>query len=231
MYSVQYKHCSCCETLLNSLDADFDDSLSECGITVTAELKQQFHTTVYVPFLESLLCHVQERLPDTGVFAAFSILDPSKLPASVEDVVSLRYGEPAVQTLEQQYCCGDVVSVNASSIKAEWQELRIYLRGYCRSKSMADILQLLIHNPTLQASYPNFSKLAHICQTLPIHTADCERAFSTMRRVKGRLRSEMTNSTLNHCMRISIEGPTLEEFNFNESVDSWGNLKNRRIAI
>ena len=216
---------------LNSLDADFDDSLSECGITVTAELKQQFHTTVYVPFLESLLCHVQERLPDTGVFAAFSILDPSKLPASVEDVVSLRYGQPAVQTLEQQYCCGDVVSVTASSIKAEWQELRIYLCGYCRSKSMADILQLLIHNPTLQASYPNFSKLAHICQTLPIHTADCERAFSTMRRVKGRLRSEMTNSTLNHCMRISIEGPTLEEFNFNESVDSWGNLKNRRIAI
>ena len=145
--------------------------------------------------------------------------------------MSLRYGEPAVQTLEQQYCCGDVVSVNASSMKAEWQELNIYLCGYCRSKSMADILQLLIHNSTLQASYPNFSKLAHICQTLPIHTADCERTFSTMRREKGRLRSEMTNSTFNHCMSISIEGPGRLWKNLTSmSPLSWGNLMNWRIA-
>ena len=31
------------------LDADLDDSLSECGITVTAELKQQFHTMFLFP--------------------------------------------------------------------------------------------------------------------------------------------------------------------------------------
>ena len=36
--------------------------------------------------------------------------------------------------------------------------------------------------------------------------------------VKTHLHSEMTNKTLNHCMRISIEWPLLEEFDFDVAV-------------
>ena len=100
----------------------------------------------------------------------------------------------------------------------------------CRSKSMSEMLSLLAKpGGNLSVEYPNTNHLAQIRLLLPIATAECERAFSTMHRVKSRLRSEMSNSTLNHCMRISIEGPHMEEFDFNKSLDKWSSLKNRRI--
>ena len=100
---------------------------------------------------------------------------------------------------------------------------------HCRNLSMADVLKMLTTDTTLLLIYPNFVKLAQVCLTLPISTADCERAFSTMRRIKTRLRSEMNNTTLNHCMRISIEGPKLQDFDFDSAVCTWSGLRNRRI--
>ena len=100
---------------------------------------------------------------------------------------------------------------------------------HCHTLSVTEVLHLLTTDTTLSLAYPNFVKLAQVCLTLPISTADCERAFSTMRRIKTRLRSEMNNATLNHCMRISIEGPPLQEFDFDTAVEKWSTLRKRRI--
>ena len=99
---------------------------------------------------------------------------------------------------------------------------------HCRNLAMADVLKMLTTDMLLLV-YPNFVKLARVCLTLPISTADCERAFSTMQRIKTRLRSEMNNTTLNHCMRISIKGPKLQDFDFDSAVRTWSGLQNRRI--
>ena len=42
---------------------------------------------------------------------------------------------------------------------------------------------------------------------LPVTTATVERSFSDMKLIKTRLRSRLGEETLNHTMRISIEGP------------------------
>jgi hypothetical protein len=190
----------------NALDFDLHNSLVSCEVNVTPEMKHQFNTRVYTPFIKALVTHIKERLPDTGIFSAFSVLDPSKLPSTAEEAVSLSYGENQVEILEKQYGQGDHAVVD-DALKAEWSDLRLYLFMHCRTLSMADVLKMLTTNITFPLVYPNFVKLAQVCLTLPICTADCERAFSTMRRVKIHLRSEMNNNTLNHCMRISIEGP------------------------
>ena len=88
--------------------------------------------------------------------------------------------------------------------------------------NFSSIISNLTTDTALLLAYPNFVKLAQVCLTLPISTADCERAFSTMRRIKTRLRSEMNNTTLNHCMRISIEGPKLQNFDFDSAVRTYG---------
>ena len=72
----------------NMLDLDLGNSLAGCEIGVTPELKHQFHTRVYLPFIKALISHIKERLPDTRIFAAFSILDPAKLPPTPEEIVS-----------------------------------------------------------------------------------------------------------------------------------------------
>ena len=92
------------------------------------------------------------------------------------------------------------------------------------------LTSLATQNNTTSIVYPNLSKLGQICLVLPIGTADCERGFSTMKRIKTRLRSQMSNITLNHCMRISMEGEAFDKFDFDSAVDSWSRLKNKRIV-
>ena len=89
---------------------------------------------------------------------------------------------------------------------------------------------LALQSSTVSVVYPNLSKLAQVFLVLPVSTADCERGFSTMKRIKSRLRSQMTNETLNHCMHASIEAPALQTFDFDTSVKSWSTLTKRRIV-
>ena len=49
--------------------------------------------------------------------------------------------------------------------------------------------------------------LAAILTLLPVTTTTVERTFSSMKLVKTRLRNRMGESTLEHIIRICIEGP------------------------
>ena len=46
---------------------------------------------------------------------------------------------------------------------------------------------------------------------LPVGTATVERSFSQMKLIKTRLRSRLSDSNLEHLMKISIEGPPLTD--------------------
>ena len=49
---------------------------------------------------------------------------------------------------------------------------------HCKTKSINEMLKLLANQgSSLHLVYPNFAVLSRICLTLPISTADCERAF------------------------------------------------------
>ena len=90
---------------------------------------------------------------------------------------------------------------------------------------------MLAANATLRALYPHLSKLAYVGLIIPVSTADCARSFSTMRRVKTELRNRMNTSTLDCLMRIRIEGPCMDEFDFETALNNWAKLKNRRICV
>ncbi|CAH1242417.1 Hypp6680 [Branchiostoma lanceolatum] len=53
---------------------------------------------------------------------------------------------------------------------------------------------------------------------IPAHTADCERAFSCLKRLKTRLRSALTAENLNHLLMARIEGPDLSDFNIDGAL-------------
>ena len=73
------------------------------------------------------------------------------------------------------------------------------------------------------------SKLMMHALVLPVATTDCERAFSTMKRVETDLRNRMQTKTLDQLLRIRIEGPDLSEFDFEDVVDCWSKQKSRRL--
>ena len=75
--------------------------------------------------------------------------------------------------------------------------------------------------------FPAFSKLLVQGLVLLIATADCDRGFSAMKRIKTvhRLR---TNS-LEQLIFISINGPSAYRFYFGRAADKWGALHHHRI--
>ncbi|KAI8502634.1 hypothetical protein Bbelb_193360 [Branchiostoma belcheri] len=63
--------------------------------------------------------------------------------------------------------------------------------------------------------------LASVLVVIPDSTADSERAFSTLNRVKTRLRSSLKNETLHQPLTISIDGTDTESFDFEEAATTW----------
>ena len=85
---------------LVKLDSDLEGSLSQFAINVNADMKKQFQDKIHKPFIEALLNHIKERLPDTGIFTAFSVFDPKRLPATAERAALQKYGEIEVEVSE-----------------------------------------------------------------------------------------------------------------------------------
>ena len=74
-------------------------------------------------------------------------------------------------------------------------------------------------------------KLLDIICTTPMSTAECERCFSTLKRIKTFLRSTMSEDRLNALAVLSIEKKfirSIPDFD-NKVIDVFSNMKNRRM--
>ena len=83
---------------LGKIETDITGSLSDFNISFTSNMKTLFRTSIYLPFLDSLIKHIQERLPDTSLFAAFSIFDTRTLPETALLAASQNYGSSEVHS-------------------------------------------------------------------------------------------------------------------------------------
>ena len=76
-------------------------------------------------------------------------------------------------------------------------------------------LLLLMH---YQDKFPNLRHLIEILQVFPISNTKVECGFSTMRQIKTDWRSRLAEETLDHLMRISIDGVPQSQFDPNPAV-------------
>ena len=122
--------------------------------------------------------------------------------------------------------------IDAEDTESEWKLFRRVIFIQYKNSSLQDVLTKLISNADLSAAFPNLSKLATILEVLPVTTATVERSFSSMKLVKTRLRSRMGEDTLQHTMRICIEGPDiLSNEQLDAVLDYYKGQKKRRIAL
>ena len=78
--------------------------------------------------------------------------------------------------------------------------------------------------------FPKTWKLLNIMMALPVSTATIERTFSQMKLIKTRLRNRLSDSNLEHLIKIAIEGPSISSVDFNKILDIF-KQKNRRILL
>jgi hypothetical protein len=78
---------------------------------------------------------------------------------------------------------------------------------------------------------PQLWQLAVIAMSLPVSTVDCERGFSTMKRIKTRLRSSLRQETLDQLMRISELGPPQDQVDWSAVLKIWNSQRQRKLLV
>lgn len=120
--------------------------------------------------------------------------------------------------------------VDAEQTKAEWLLLKqtVKTQVYPRT-STANLWELIMtyHKEDFQ----NLTKLAQLALAHPVHTADCERAFSAQNAITTPIRNRLSAENIDSLMRVAIEGGTMEGFDFKAALAKWKSNKARKIKI
>ncbi|CAB4036428.1 zinc finger MYM-type 1-like [Paramuricea clavata] len=78
--------------------------------------------------------------------------------------------------------------------------------------------------------YPNLMQLFHLKRSLPVSSAEAERSFSTIKRVKSRLQNRLTDERLAELCLLSSERDLTKKLNIKRIIDIF-NDKPRRVAL
>ena len=83
----------------------------------------------------------------------------------------------------------------------------------------------------LTYDYCLISRLICLVLTLPISTSTTERAFSSMKLIKNRLRNKIEDEFLANCMIIHIERDFASSIDNDLIVDEFYSMKKRRMQL
>ena len=72
-----------------------------------------------------------------------------------------------------------------------------------------------------QGRFKDILKIIHLTSVLPLSNATCERAFSTMKRIKSDWRCNLSSQTLDIQMRIRVENVSLRQYDPKPAVRRW----------
>ena len=213
--------------------ADLDSlikQLEEAGhhVEVSDHVKALFDSQVKKPYLELLEKNLRDRFPAVEVISAFHIFDPKQLPT--DECELYQYGGPELDCLLEQYISSPL-ELDSGDIHEEWKEFKAFLSISTQGKegSTKDLAKFLLSTPERRLLFPALSRLLVRGLVQPVATADCERGFSAMNRIKTVPRNRLKTNTLEQLMFISIEGPSADRFDFGRAADMWGGLHHRRI--
>ncbi|XP_053506635.1 zinc finger protein 862-like isoform X2 [Ictalurus furcatus] len=106
-----------------------------------------------------------------------------------------------------------------AAMQDEWQGLKILISHNFKDKTYSGLWETMLTKDPYRLDYKNILGLVQITLMLPISATQCERGISTQNRIKNSTRSSLWVSTTEDLMRISLEGPSVEEFDPTPAVD------------
>ena len=194
-------------------------TLNEAGhsVSVLGNIKEQFDEQVRKPYLCKLAENMKDRFQSIDIISAFSIFNPSELPSTESELA--HYGESELNTLLSHYSNGPL-ELNRDNALSEWKEFKVFFsQPSNRMQSIKEVSEFCLCSSERRQLFPIMAELIARGLILPIATADCERGFSALNRIKTCPRNRLKTRTLEELMFISIEGPTLEQFDFAAAAD------------
>lgn len=205
----------------DEVEDDDSEAAYQPSIAVGAGEKERFERT-RLQFMQGLLDNLDQRFPSAEVLDAFSALQPQQLEEPCAEKLSTLY----------RHYANSPLAIDQQDLMDEWEEFTSFAAshpGMKKATTLQGMAQELLGKESIASLFPLISKLYARAVTLPVSTADCERAFSTMNRIKTDLRNRLKTSTLEKLMFIALEGPERNHFDFAAAADRWAGLRNRRV--
>ncbi len=191
--------------ILESVGSRENESTSEC-------LKIQF----YLPVLDKFIIELNHRFDNKNllIMKGIAACSPSSSTfLSYEDLKPFaeRY-DLVTQSLQVELSLVSTAIANKPDIKS-----LVAFRNYLYSS---------------QSAYKSIFQMAQIALTIAVTSAECERSFSSLKRIKTRLRTRMVEERLSDLAILAIEKEIAETLNYEEIIDQFAaSDKNRRILL
>ena len=214
-------------SFLVAVGEDKCDEYLNHKICDTKPQRAQF-ANVRAKFTEKLITNLQNRFPEqeTDLLNAMVIFDMKQLPTSANALAVS--GTDELETLLQHYGeekDGTAPLVDSDACKGEWMLMKQLVSKNYPSMEMRPVWELLYKK--YRETFPNLFKLVSAAFAIPITSADCERGFSTQNRIKCAYRSSLSAKRLDVLMRISIQGPPIDQFDFGKALSLWRKSNHR----
>ena len=204
--------------------------LEEYGVHTPSDSKvESFKKFVYTKYLNTLSEHIAHRFPDVEHLEAFSLFDASAISEELE--LHGSHGQSELKVLIDHYGRQKVVHPEAAKSDLKVFNSVVAANRELKQLTTRELMTRILSTAELETMFPNLYKLAAIGLLLPMSTVDCECGFSALSRIKTDIRNRLSSKILNHLMTISLEGPSPEEFPYEEACDIWASWRNRRIDV
>lgn len=167
--------------------------------------------------LENAISYLQSRFKNfkEAPLVYFKIFNFKFWPREQEQLAL--FGGDDVQCIVDHYkeqLSGD----ECNKIPQEWVALKSYVAHFCGRPLLQVYGELLRDRP---ARFQNILVLVDLMLTLSPSTAECERQFSSMNRIKTALRNRLSNDSLQALMKINCDGPSDNDFDPEEAINKW----------
>ena len=180
-------------------------------------MKDDYCTQYYYPILDRVLAEMQSRFSNLSLSLMKSVQACSPKSSNFLDATSL-------QPLIEHY------NIENTSLPVELLQAKSVLI----TKEVTTIAGAIQELLPLRVAFPKLTKLLQISLTLAVSTAQCERCFSSLKRIKTNVRSTMSEERLNNLAILCIEQEMAEELekNMEQVVDKFANShQNRKICL
>jgi hypothetical protein len=74
-------------------------------------------------------------------------------------------------------------------------------------------------------------RLLRLLLTLLVSTASAERAFSSLKIIKTRLRNKMEDDFLANNMLVHIEAEVMKDYNYEDIIDDFNDMKKKKGGL
>ena len=164
-----------------------------------------------------------ENIHEDQLFVSCHAFDHKNWPDTTPEAL-LQYGHDELNVLQNHFTSLlDNAGCDIDKAHSEWNDLKIYVsrNQHFRTVHPLATWQRISQEDSDRGDYANILKIIHLTSMFPLSNASCERAFSTMKRVKSDWRCGLNAKTLDQLVRISLMGPKLNEFNPKPAVRRW----------